>query len=414
MQAIIRTEDELSAAIQAETPGKLIIRGRIPIKKRHLIRNSIYIQGEQGAHFALEGGSFYCFGSSEKVEPLTSQALGESLKGKTSKLQKGDLIFIWSQDKLDDVRPHHANGTQHGSELHMVNWIRGEEVGVESFVVDQFENDPVTELVHPVRNVTIKDIEITCETEDQSNYFNCLQFQDVANLRIENVHLPRNGGGAIVFDRVWDARVDGITIDGQVATDGVYGVVVGAVNNFRLQDSLITGCRHPFTTTASHSQGLARWGTPLNVLVKDNIFNVPTKDNGASRLGPDTHAEGWGIAFIDNLVNLGAGTVNTGMQTRSRNTLFKGNIIRGNLPTKSLLINGPNATVDQMVFEGGWYGVKVQAPGAKIMNSSFRDFSSAAIWKTGNIVEISNCFYRNIGYLPSSGFVKGEIIREAA
>lgn len=411
MLSIVKTESELAAAITSNTPAKLVVRGKIPLKLRHVIRAPISIEGEEGAELALDGGSLFWTGTSKVVEPLKVKDRGEFLTGKSS-LGRGNLFFVWSQDHLTDVKPHHPGGGQFGAELHMVNWTSSSGVACESFCVDDFQTSPVVERIEPLRGVVVRNLTISCAGKSQGSYYNAMEFNSIADLVIENVRLSREGGGAIVFDRCWNTRLSGLNIEGTLANDGVYGVVVGAVNGFVLEDSIITGCRHAFTTTASHSEAKNRWGTPLNVVVRNNIVNVPTKDSGASRLGLDTHAEGWGIIFDGNLVNIGTKTVNIGMQTRSRNTLFKNNIVRGKVPTKSLIVDGPNATVSNCIFEGGWYGVKVQEGGCSISGCSFSDFSSAAIWKGGHSMEIANCLYKNVGFLPSSGFKKDQEIRD--
>lgn len=406
---MILSEKDLKVAIAALNKiGKsslLTLSNDITIEETHNINFPLSIDG---GFFNIEfkGGSLNYSGKSKGLYPCQTTKFGEIIKT-DAPLSEGDYIVCQSNDRIT-VDPHSNNGVQHPQEIHLINYVKSKMAGVESFVVDPM--DGVLSIINPLENIYIKNLTATF-SGPQPNYSTAFKFDGVSNVVMENVHFKRQGPGAIWFNNAYNCRIDGCRIDGTAADDIVYGIVVGTVNNFFINDCLITGCRHAFTTTAGISKGFERWGTPLNVVMNNSIINVPTKDNGVTRVGLDTHPEGYGVLFKGCTINIGAATCNYGASSRSRATRFYDCTFNGGGAVKGIEIYSGDSSIDNCRLNDCWIGIStkkirgVYSNNLTVTNSNFTNMSGPSIYLeygTGHMV--SNCLHRNIMYSPGSKF----------
>lgn len=378
--------------------------GSIQISKHHLLTSPISIEGPCLLEYS--GGSLNWAAKTTGWYALKNGAFSETLLT-DAPVTPGSLIICQSNDKIN-VEPHTKGGTQHPQEIHMVNFINGKTVGVESFLVDQMDGN--ISLLNPIENVSVKNISIV-NVGKQASYSVALKFDGVANLVLEDINIKRNGAGCIWLNNAYNCNLNRVRIDGTHSVDNVYGLVFATVNNVFVTNCVITGCRHAITTTAGISKGVARWGTPLNILIDNCIFNVPTKDNKQTRVGIDTHAEGYGLTVKNSTINVGGLTTNYAAFIRSRAFKFYNCEFNGCGMEKGLEFYGPDGTVEGCTFNRLWYGVASKkiysnySNGLKVFNCTFNDISGPAIYfEQGTNHKIHNICLNNVMHKPGTKF----------
>lgn len=383
---MITSEADLIAAIGAANRDNLRttlnLSGQIDITRAHAITAPVSLRGPARLRYR-NNGQLLWKGRTEGWHTLMASAFGETVKT-DAPVSPGSYLLMLSDDIIP-IDPHHARGTQHPQELHLVNYAKDGVVGVEAFTVDRMAGNCA--VMHPISNISITDLEFDFEDKVQKSYSTAIKFDGVANGVIEDVHFLRSGPGAIWLNNSYNCRVQ-CRIDGTVATDDVYGLVVGTVNHVTIEDSLITGCRHAFTTTAGTSMAGARWGTPINVVLRNSTINVPTKleiSPIATRVGLDTHAEGYQVTWDGVTVNLGTNTSNYGAFVRSRAAKILRCVFNGGPKSKAIEIYGPDAVIDQCVIDGAWVGVatkQIRGPFANhcsVTNTLFRNLTGPPV-----------------------------------
>lgn len=407
----ISSEQDLKKAVDAlNKVGKsatLTFTNDISLEETHNINFPLSIDGGF-KNIEFKGGTLNYTGKVKGLTACQTTKLGEIVKT-DAQLTEGSYIICQSNDKLA-VDPHSPNGVQHPQEIHLVNYVKPKMVGVESFVVDPM--DGVLSVLNPLENIYIKNLTASFSGK-QPDYSTALKFDGVANVVLENLHFRRGGPGAIWFNNAYNCRIDGCRIDGTVADDVVYGIVVGTVNNFFINDCIITGCRHAFTTTAGTAKGSERWGTPLNVIMNNCIINVPTKNNGVTRVGLDTHPEGYGIQFKNSTINVGTASCNYAGFARARNTRFYGCVFNGGGIAKGIEIYSGNCSIDNCRFNNFWIGVStkklrgVYSNDLSITNCFFEDILGPPIFlEYGSGHTVKNCAFKNFMFNPSSTYKK--------
>lgn len=414
----VASEQEFKNAIATANklgkPFKIDLINDISISSLCNITCPVSIDGG-GFNIAFsKSGCIAWSGRTKGIFPCQTTPFGEIVKTDAS-LIPGDYIICQSNDKIS-VDPHNASGQQHPQEIHLVNYIKPKLIGVESFVVDKI--DGFLSVLNPIENIQIKNFTASFDGT-QPDYSTALKFDGVSNVVVENLHFKRGGPGAIWFNNAYNCRIDGCRIDGTIANDIVYGIVVGTANNFFINDCVISGCRHAFTTTAGTSKGVERWGTPLNVVVNNCIINVPTKDNGSTRIGLDSHPEGYGIHFKGCTVNIGGGNVNYGASARARATRFSQCIFNGGGLVKGIEIYSGDCSVDNCLFNNCWIGIATKkfrntySNNLSVTNCQFTNLTGPSVfleYGTGHLV--SNCVHTNVLTEPGSAFkaYKGPVI----
>lgn len=409
----IATEADFAAAIafanQNNLRVTLEISDTLEISKPHYIKAPVSLAGSGRLRYRTNGLLIWQ-GKTSGAYSLEANPFSETIKSDAPVLP-GAYILCESNDKIA-IEPHTLGGQQHPQELHQVNYAKGGLIGVESFVVDGMSNGTVS-ILEPIDNISITGLELEFEDKVQRPYSTAIKFDGVVNSTIEGIRCPRSGPGAIWLNNSYNCKVQA-RIDGTAASDNVYGLVVGTVNNVQIYDSLITGCRHTFTTTAGKSIGNERWGTPLNVELRNSIINVPTKlDIGpnATRVGLDTHAEGYEVTFRDVTVNIGSGTANYGAFIRSRAPQFLGCKFNGGPQTKAIEIYAPDAVIDHCLIDRGWIGVAAKkiyntfVSHTSVTNTLFRNLAGpACFFEAGDKHVIHNLAFDRVMTNPGSKF----------
>lgn len=336
----------------------------------------------------------------------------------------GEWVVVWSANTLTDVDPHSSGGAEKPMEIHQVQ-------EVDTSALRAYFADPIIDILSSSGRLAILDLQDEVVVQDlvfehngsQNDFQTALLFKKINGVQVKNIRMDRNGAGAIWSTFCANTDISNIFYEGTEANDNVYGVVAGVVNQFRFRDSIVYGTRHGFTTTAGVSSGTTRYGTPLNCVIDNVTMHAASKIDASNtkttRVGLDTHAEGWGIVFQNCNVHMQGDTSNIGIQTRSRNTVFKNCKVMGSYSTdtsngsKGLRIYAKGATVKDCVFEGLWKGVETNyvwtsslSNNAIIDGCTFRKMTQQGVqFNDGSGHTINNCLFSNCGAVTSRSIV---------
>lgn len=302
------------------------------------------------------------------------RAQAVSLTGTGFTPASGQWIALWSEDTITGVEPHSNAWVPKPMEMHQIsNWDQSNNAMYFSdFIVDNIQTDGKFAVLPMMNDIKVDNLVFSREG-DNSGAAKIFFFVTCNNVQVSNIRSKRNGPGELLFNFCSNVKVSNIVIEGNQDNNVYYGVDVGCVNGFIFENSVVYGTRHVFTTTsaATKSSPSRRYGTPLNVKVNNVIhYNYPeVSPNGvtSSRLGFDTHAEGWGIEFNDctSILSAASGIVGYGFQTRSRNTLFNNCRVIGNgQPGQTngaygIQILGNSGVVKNCYIDGCWRGIRV-------------------------------------------------------
>ena len=343
---------------------------------------------------------------------------------------EGDWVLVWDLGAtISDLAPHNVGGAQGPMEIHQVCEYdsAAQRAYFSDAIIDLLNVSGKLGVIDFQENVEVRDLKFT-QTTSQIDFQNALYFRKINGVTVSNIRMDRNGVGAIYASFCANVDISNVHIEGTLKNDNVYGVVAGIVNNFNFRDSVVYGTRHAFTTTAGASSGLTRFGTPLNCNISNVQVYTPSKIDSSNtkttRVGLDTHAEGYGINFNNCTVHCMGDTSNIAAQTRSRNSVFKNCRFYGTYSTdtgngtKGVRISGYKGLVDSCYFSGMWRPLDIIAGTATgksnscvIKNCTFDGSTSAAITFTegsGHIVD--SCTFKNCSAL-FTGSEYGDIIR---
>lgn len=406
----ISSEQELKKAIdilnKAGKSDTLFLTNDITLSSSYVITAPISLNGNFFKIKYSNNATLSWQGKTKGWYDLQTTELGEIIKT-DAPLSVGDYVICQSNDKIN-IDPHSSGGIQHPHEIHLINSVKPKMAGVESFVVDKMSGN--LSILNPLENICVSNLVAEYEGK-QDDYCTALKFDGVSNTTLSNIHFKKNGPGAIWFNNAYNTSINQCRLDGTLANDNVYAITVGTVNNFFISGCLITGSRHAFTTTAAISKGAERWGTPLNVIMNNCVINVPTKDDNTTRVGLDTHAEGYGILFKNCTINIGGGNCNYGANARSRKTVFSGCTFNGSGVSKGVEIYGENCQIDNCTFNKCWIGISTKkfrndyANNLSIHNCIFNDNSGPPIYlEFGKNHLVTNPIFNNVMFNPSSKF----------
>jgi len=326
---------------------------------------------------------------------------------------KGDWVMMWASNAISGAKPHAVGGNQYPLEIHQIYHNISGVCYVESFIKDAMSTSPKYGILSLSKGIVIDNIEFMLSDSFVPNsYAEFLEIRACQDVVIENCIFHRRGVGAVniravVNVRFWGNHVYGHEPPALPATGGgQYGVNIQSANGVLIADNRFIGFRHAVTTDSEISSGTPanRWGCPLNIRVRNNVFDSPPLANsgGLENSGGaimDTHAEGWGIIFENNIVNVGgcpeASPHHTyAMWSDARHTIVRYNIIRGYSNAAGtaqlghgLQILGPDSEVYGNKFENLYDGVFLAAgedyqPYAhrtRIHDNDFKDIRVAPI-----------------------------------
>ena len=330
----------------------------------------------------------------------------------------GDWIMVWSEDTIPEVEPHSASTLEKIAELHQVADYDPslQRIFLADFVVDQISISGKLVVIPMTNDIVVENLKFS-QTVDPPDFTSMLRFRACNNVNVRNIHLKRGGGGDISANYSANVKITDILIEGAQKNDGTYGVIALIVNGFLFKDSIVYGTRHIFTTGAgfSDTSPTRRYGTPLGCMVDNVQGYVYTKVDPtgvlSSRVGFDTHAEGWNVDFNNCTVTVNGdnGVANVGMQTRSRNTNFRNCRIIGNYDVgalngpKGIRVLGKDAVIQDCYIEGIWRGIETLesfdtgvANRTIIKNTTFRNLLERPIFfgeGSGHLVD--GCIFQN-------------------
>jgi len=431
--------DNAVAQLNSWGEGTLWIEGDVYLTTAKTFTAPIHLKGATAdARIIITNtsASFVAFGWNVNYSPITAspqytvtthknRAEYVTVSGTGWTPTGGDWFVIWSNDTLTDIDPHNSGGAQKPLELHQVQEYDATlgRAYTESPIVDLISSSGRLVEITMQENVVVENLKIDHDG-GQDDYATCLQFRQINGLTVRNIRTGRKGGGAIWVTYCANVDISNVHMEGTEANEQVYGVLVGIVNNLTFRDSVIYGTRHAFTTTSGYGSGSSRWGNAINCII-DNVTcyvtdKVDGSDTHTSRVGLDTHAEGWGIVFKNCNVFVQGTLSNVGIQSRSRNTQFLRCRIMGSYPGssdtgnsgKGMRIYGSNHVVDSCIFDGCWRGIEVnyinldRTNNLTVTNCTFANMNEEAIYvNAGANHTFSNNVFKNCGNVTSKEIV---------
>jgi parallel beta-helix repeat protein len=320
---------------------------------------------------------------------------------------RGDWIILYSNDSLPGVTHFSPNGVQRPMELHQVHHFdaANDDIYVADFVVDDMQTSPTCSPVAMFQNILVDNLrfKIADSFTTASSYANFLTICGCEGMVIRNCHFDRLCVGSINIKGCGNLLIDGCTLDGMMNDDNatpnlLYGIAVAGSNGVVVNNTTISGFRHSVTTSALYAADPVRQGTILNFIVQNRTVNAPVKyDNDTTfqtMTALDTHAEGWGVIFRDNIINVQGHTSNVGVTNESRRTIIRGNTIRGGynasgVPAGKGIVNyGPDCEIVGNSFERLWSALQTARFGqyetasdnCTIEGNTFKDCTAVPIW----------------------------------
>lgn len=246
------------------------------------------------------------------------------------------------------------------------------------FVVDAMVTSPQIRVVPLLSqpdseynsNVIVSDLNVRQSpgiSNDRLFNMRCLN-----GVKVERVHWEvgaadnstDNGAGQLLFAYSANIVVDGIQIDAledyDQSTGTIYGVEFSVVNNAVVSNSTFRKIRHAVdTTSGTYNAGTGRrWGTPLNVLVTNNIFHCEGH-TGSSLFATSTHSEGWGVTFANNVYFVGEDNLGGALTARARRTIFRNNVVHGGGLCRGVFLGAAGCEATGNVFYNTWRGVTI-------------------------------------------------------
>lgn len=188
----------------------------------------------------------------------TASEFADYISSPTYTPTKGDWFCIWSWDQILGVSPHYGVGFgQYPLELHQVAYWdnSAKRIYVPAFVRDRISIAGALQVIPAAtmnKRVVVADLTFRSYAASQPDYSTVLKFEAIDGLTIENVSIHRNGPGAVWFGAVANARVWGLDIQGSVADENVYGIVVGACQGVDIANFHGANTRHIFTSTSQY------------------------------------------------------------------------------------------------------------------------------------------------------------------
>lgn len=355
------------------------------ITSTHYILKSVSIVGHPDKHgnatieMTLTGtiryGSYWVpetHGTSYTVTPFNSGY--NYFTSASLSAQVGDWVHVYADDVITGVDWHSFSYEPRSGETMQIKEVDGNVFYTGAGFADEYANNAKATLIPMIRNITIADLIITGGSNISSSANKVgLHFYTCADLRMEDVTFHPNGCGMVQLNECANVKITGCTFGNQADTStgsedtlATYWLVIAGGHNIRIGENHFASSRHPVTTGNSGGVGGVRRGTVRGLVVDSNTFE---HDSGTTVL--DTHAEGYGTVFSNNVVEIGTRRVQWGFNCRARNTIVHNNIIRstGRKTGSSLigvckggLISADDCVISENVFEGDyWYGIQIEA-----------------------------------------------------
>lgn len=369
----------VSALNTAAAGGTLWIDGSVKINSTHDFTTPVSIRGlssDASIEVTDSAGKFtwgsawsaYSDGSATAITATADYA--NSFVSAAQAFNPGDLVVLFSDDAISDVLPHNAGGEQRPMEIHQV----AVDAGSDEYEIFDFVRDALTSTPKVVKadvltqpgaenrsNVYIGDFSLRMNSAITTAFiFDCRLLN---GLKVRNVTFEQSAGaggpGYFRFHFCTDVDVGFCTCDGLENFDERYLFLVGVVNGFRLHNCKLKKASHIFTTTASHTSGLHRWGTPRNVVVENNLISVDGYD-ATGLWALDTHSEGWAVCFQNNLIVVsGLRPSNTAITSRARAAIIRNNVIDGSGLHRGIMVRCFDAEVAGNLIRNTWIPIKV-------------------------------------------------------
>ncbi len=283
---------------------------------------------------------------------------------------------------------------------------------------------------------TCRDMIIDGEFKDTRHFFTTAASSDISTGSFSNVSCT---GGTGVFNLTSHGLADGRVVafshldssenseltDWSTANLKSYYVKKIDSDSFQLTSEL-NGSAITTNTPASGNTLVtgSRWGTPTKITVRGNASVGPKTHHGSydpngsegdyteSRIGFDTHAEGYGIVcemVIDVSgdyfpVNISA--PNIAAQSRSRNTVFRNCIIRGSA-TYDYGLESPTASSSNLSDETG---IAIYGSGCTVTGCVFENLARAVKVQSASIGQYNG----GMGLTISNVSIEGSLITNSA
>lgn len=287
----------------------------------------------------------------------------------------------------------------------------------------------ITKPGYKTSNIVIDNLTFKGLNDVDINATNLFSFSNLDGIEVRNcvwtqthdTSLP--GPSWMGFDYCANAHVHDNIVQTVAGIDGsAYFVVAAIVNGLKVSNNIAQETRHFFTTggdtftitgdgTLNH-----RIGTPLRVMVDSNLL-FSAQNSSDEALNPlDTHAEGWGIVFANNVViSTGRGS-GLALASRARRSMIINNVFWSDGFAGGIQIRNHGCIITNNMFyrclasisvfaHVGIDGAETEPHNVTISNNSFirpeASSSSGPIWITGgsNHVISHNTFRDSDGWI---------------
>lgn len=380
---VVKTTAEFSAAavkLSKQGHGTLWIDGEIEVPTGiTTLAGAISIRGigdnatlfrssKSGSIIVGQYWSPISYGKHQGVPLDSDLSVNESEFTAPINANDGDWVLFLSDQWLENAPWHSVRDPYFPGEMHQIR----RKIGDNKYKLNDMTIDPFvtktdgSKILKPVvsvipilktpglnaSNIIIDNLHFKSKDITNNNIFlfGCLDGIDIKNCTWENV----SGEGAptwMTFRFCSNVKIHDNNVYGAANIDAsAYFIVLTVVNGVQINNNFGQETRHFVTTGGigvSHpNYSSLRYGTPIKVLVDSNVILSSQNTRGSALPPLDTHAEGYGIVFSNNLiVCAGKGGSGRACNIRSRGATFTNNTIIGDG-----LVNGVRAYASDVVI----------------------------------------------------------------
>ena len=380
------------------------------------------------ARVSLSNGTTLQFGNYTSYGTLVDQSTACTVASDGNTLTtsltvaRGDLLCIFSQDNISGVQPHFSGGNQRPLEFAVAESVSGTTVVLNRKLVDSYTVTPKVvnftqnSAVYGGRGASIRNLDFSGSNNTQD----AMRIYGVRDFVIENVKMVN--AGQINTQLSYNTRISNITIEGQLDTNGTYGITAVSVGGFTVSNYRGHGCRHMFTT-GGIADSTNRYGTCHDILIEDFEFHAAEGQSADAVVVTDTHVEGYRVRHHNGTIYLAGDSDDSSSDgflyafgSRSRKTIWDRCRVYGTRGQKHcgwLLSSSDGAQINECEMSGGRIGIwsrnlgttntEPGSSGTVIRGAKIDDTKNEGILIDGGDAEIVGAIITNTGEIDTGG-----------
>ena len=380
------------------------------------------------ARVSLSNGTTLQFGNYTSYGTLVDQSTACTVASDGNTLTtsltvaRGDLLCIFSQDNISGVQPHFSGGNQRPLEFAVAESVSGTTVVLNRKLVDSYTVTPKianftqNSAVYGGRGASIRNLDFSGSNNTQD----AMRIYGVRDFVIENVKMVN--AGQVNTQLSYNTRISNITIEGQLDTNGTYGITAVSVGGFTVSNYRGHGCRHMFTT-GGIADSTNRYGTCHDILIEDFEFHAAEGQSADAVVVTDTHVEGYRVRHHNGTIYLAGDSDDSSSDgflyafgSRSRKTIWDRCRVYGTRGQKHcgwLLSSSDGAQINECEMSGGRIGIwsrnlgttntEPGSSGTVIRGAKIDDTKNEGILIDGGDAEIVGAIITNTGEIDTGG-----------